>query len=77
MLGAAAGLLAAPLGLILAWFLVQVINMRAFGWSMGFHPDPATLGQGLVLAIAAALLGGIYPAWRSGQRQPARDLREE
>ncbi len=77
LLGAAAGLLAAPLGMILAWFLVQVINMRAFGWSMGFHPDPATLGQGLVLAIAAALLGGIYPAWRSGQRQPARDLREE
>lgn len=77
LLGAAAGLLAAPLGLVLAWFLVQVINMRAFGWSMGFHPDPATLGQGWVLAVAAALLGGVYPAWRSGQSQPARDLREE
>ena len=77
LLGAAAGILAVPLGLILALFLVQVINMRAFGWSMGFHPDPATLGQGLVLAIAAALFGGIYPAWRSGQRQPARDLRDE
>jgi putative ABC transport system permease protein len=77
LLGAAAGILAAPLGLVLALFLVQVINMRAFGWSMGFHPDVATLGQGLLLAVAAALFGGLYPAWRSGQRRPARDLRDE
>lgn len=77
LLGAAAGILAAPLGLLLALFLVEVINLRAFGWSMGFHPDAATLGQGLLLAVAAALLGGIYPARRSGQRRPALDLRDE
>lgn len=77
LLGAAAGLLAAPLGLVLAVFLVEVINMRAFGWSMGFHPDFATVVQGITLAVLAALLGGAYPAWRSGQRKPAVDLRDE
>jgi putative ABC transport system permease protein len=77
LLGAAAGILAAPLGLLLGVFLVEVINMRAFGWSMGFHPDLATVVQGVVLAMLAALLGGAYPAWRSGQRKPAIDLRDE
>jgi len=77
LLGAAAGILAAPLGLLLGVFLVEVINMRAFGWSMGFHPDLATVVQGVVLAVLAALLGGAYPAWRSGQRKPAIDLRDE
>lgn len=77
LLGLAAGLFALPLGVALAGLLVFVINRRAFGWSMSFGIDPGELLQGLVLAVAAAVLAGLYPAWRTSRRPVAEDLREE
>jgi putative ABC transport system permease protein len=77
LLGLAAGVLAVPLGLTLAWLLIRVINIRAFGWTIHFDPGPATLMQGITLAVVAALVGGAHPAWRAGARSPALDLREE
>lgn len=63
LLGLTAGLAAAPLGIALAWLLVHVINRRSFGWSMDFIVAPDALLTGVVMAIAAALLAGIYPAF--------------
>jgi putative ABC transport system permease protein len=77
MLGASAGLFAVPLGLVLALMLIEVINTRAFGWSMGMHIESGVIAQGLAMAVTAAVLGGLYPAWRAGQRRPAADLRDE
>jgi putative ABC transport system permease protein len=77
LLGLAAGLLAVPLGLVLAWLLIRVINLRAFGWTIQFAPDAGTVVQGVALAVVAALVGGVHPAWRAGARSPALDLREE
>jgi putative ABC transport system permease protein len=77
LLGLAAGLFAVPLGIMLAGLLVFVVNRRAFGWSMRFELGPSELAQGLALALAAALLAGIYPAWRTSRRPIAEDLREE
>lgn len=77
LLGLAAGLLAVPLGLLLALMLVKVINVRAFAWSMGYTPHPAAALEGLVLALSAALAGGAYPAWRASARTPGADLRDE
>jgi putative ABC transport system permease protein len=77
LLGLAAGLFAMPLGIALAGLLVYVINRRAFGWTMSFQISPAELVQGLGLALTAALLAGIYPAWRTSRRPVAEDLREE
>lgn len=77
IMGLAAGLLALPLGLLLAWLLVRVINVRAFGWSMSFEIDAGILAQGILLAVVAALLAGLYPAWRMARTAPARALREE
>ncbi|HRP87982.1 MAG TPA: ABC transporter permease, partial [Gammaproteobacteria bacterium] len=77
LLGLAAGLFALPLGIALAGLLVFVINRRAFGWSMSFGIDPGELLQGLALALAAAVLAGLYPAWRTSRRPVAEDLREE
>jgi putative ABC transport system permease protein len=77
LLGLAAGLFAMPLGIALAGLLVFVINRRAFGWTMSFGISPLELLQGLALALAAALLAGLYPAWRTSRRPVAQDLREE
>lgn len=77
LLGFAAGIFAMPLGIVLAGLLVFVINRRAFGWTMSFEPSAGELLQGLLLALAAALLAGLYPAWRTSRRPVAQDLREE
>ncbi len=77
LLGLAAGLFAIPTGVTLAALLVFVINRRAFGWTMGFEPLSWDLLEGLGLAVGAALLAGIYPAWRSTRRAVAVDLRDE
>lgn len=63
LLGLTAGLAALPLGAALAWLLVHVINRRSFGWTMDFVLTPGVLVSGLSMAIAAALLAGIYPAF--------------
>lgn len=77
LLGFAAGIFAVPLGIALAGLLVFVINRRAFGWTMSFEIGVGELAQGLALALAAALLAGLYPAWRTSRRPVAEDLREE
>ncbi|HJQ14666.1 MAG TPA: FtsX-like permease family protein [Anaerolineales bacterium] len=77
LLGASAGLLALPTGYILAWILIFVINQRSFGWTLQMHAQPAPFVQAFLLAVGAALLAALYPAWRIGQMQPAAALRGE
>jgi putative ABC transport system permease protein len=77
LLGTIAGLLAIPLGLAQALVLIHVVNRRAFGWTMEVWIDPLVLLQALGLAIGAALLAGILPAWRLARTSPALALREE
>ena len=73
-----AGLLRAlPVGLALALVLIHVINRRSFGWSMNVHVDPVILAQAVALALAAALLAGLYPAYRMVMTSPAEALRVE
>ncbi len=76
-MGLLAGLLALPLGLLMAHVLIHVINRRAFGWTL-VETLPATAAvEGIILALVAALVAGIYPAWRAARTSPARVLREE
>jgi putative ABC transport system permease protein len=77
LLGAAAGLLAMPLGILLAVILIYIINLRSFGWTLAMRLTPGDFGQALVVALAAALLAGLYPAWRMGRMAPADALRVE
>jgi putative ABC transport system permease protein len=77
LLGSIAGLLAIPLGLAQALVLIHVVNRRAFGWTMDTWIDPLVLLQALALAIGAALLAGLWPAWRLARTSPALALREE
>ena len=75
LLGLAAGLWAIPLGLTLAGLLVFVINRRAFGWTMGFELQGMPLLEGLALALLAALLAAVYPAWRAAREPIAHGLK--
>jgi putative ABC transport system permease protein len=77
IVGLLSGVLAVPSGLLLAAVLVFVINRRSFGWTMGLDPSPAILLQGVALAVLAALLAGLYPAWRMASAPPAETLRDE
>jgi putative ABC transport system permease protein len=77
LLGASAGLSALPTGFILAWILIHVINQRSFGWTLQMHVTTAPFVQAFLLAISAALLASLYPAWRLGRMQTAEALRGE
>lgn len=77
LMGAVAGLLAMPTGLALALILVYVINVRSFGWTLQLHLEPGYFLQALAVALAAALLAGLYPAQRIGRMIIADALREE
>jgi ABC-type lipoprotein release transport system permease subunit len=44
---------------------------------MDFVVTPGALASGLLLAIAAALLAGMYPSWRASRVELGPALREE
>jgi putative ABC transport system permease protein len=77
LLGASAGLLALPTGYVLAWILIYIINRRSFGWTLQMQIVPAPFVQAFLLAVSAALLAALYPAWRLSRMQAAEALREE
>ena len=77
LMGLLAGVLAVPGGLLLAGVLVFVINRRSFGWTMPIDPSPAILLQGVALSVLAAVLAGLYPAWKMATALPADALRDE
>ena len=68
-------LLALPLGLLLAWCLVAVINVQAFGWRLPLQVFPGQLLQLLGLALLATLLAAAWPLWQLGRSTPAALLR--
>jgi putative ABC transport system permease protein len=77
LMGLTAGLMSLPVGTVLAWVLVYVINVRSFGWSLELQLRPEFYTQAFAVALVAALLAGIYPALRIGRIQPAQALRAE
>ncbi|MFQ6024741.1 MAG: FtsX-like permease family protein, partial [Acidiferrobacterales bacterium] len=71
LMGFCSGLLAWPLGIAMALALILVINRRSFGWSLQVSIDPTVLIYGLLLAVVAALLAGLYPAFKMARTSPA------
>jgi putative ABC transport system permease protein len=76
-MGGAALLAAIPAGLIIAVVLTKVVDRRAFGWHIEMHLRGAQFLSALALALAAALLAGLYPAWRAAVGPIAAAMREE
>ncbi|MBX3015006.1 MAG: ABC transporter permease [Caldilineaceae bacterium] len=77
LIGATAGLVALPMGMALAAILIYIINLRSFGWTLTMQLRPEHFLQAFLVALGAALLAGLYPAWRMGQMQPAAAVRSE
>jgi putative ABC transport system permease protein len=62
---------AIPVGLVLAWTLLAVINVDAFGWRLPMHVFPRdwlTLG---LLSLATAALASLWPTLRLARLRPA------
>jgi putative ABC transport system permease protein len=65
-------LLALPLGLLVAWCLIAVVNVKAFGWRLPFHVFPLQLLELLGVAMVASLLATLIPVLKLARMQPAR-----
>jgi putative ABC transport system permease protein len=65
-------LLALPLGLVVAWCLIAVVNVKAFGWRLPFEIFPAQLAQLLAIAMLASLLAALLPIIKLMRMQPAQ-----
>jgi putative ABC transport system permease protein len=66
--------LALPLGLALAWALLQVVNVEAFGWQLPMYLFPQDYLRLTGLALVAAGMAALWPAWRLSRVPPAQLL---
>ncbi|MBR0829282.1 ABC transporter permease [Bradyrhizobium manausense] len=64
-------LLALPLGLLVAWCLIAIVNVKAFGWRLPFHVFPLQLVELVAVALLASLLAALLPVLRLARMQPA------
>ena len=72
VMGLFSGVLSLPVGLILTWLLIWVVNQRSFGWTMQMLVDGRILANAVMLSVAAALIAGLIPAWRLARRVPGQ-----
>ncbi|MEM1383279.1 MAG: FtsX-like permease family protein [Pseudomonadota bacterium] len=63
---------ALPLGLLVAWCLVDVINVHAFGWRLPLTVFPVDWLRLAVLAVVAAGLAAAIPVIRLRRTPPAQ-----
>ncbi|MDX2162348.1 MAG: FtsX-like permease family protein [bacterium] len=77
LMGITAGALAMPIGLALALILIDVINVRSFGWTMRLALPFEDFALAFAVAVVAALLAGVYPARVLSGLVTARALRAE
>jgi putative ABC transport system permease protein len=61
----------------MALAMIYVVNLRSFGWTLDLHVPWQSLALAPVLAVSAARLAGVYPAWKMAGASPAEALREE
>ena len=76
-IGLLSGIASIPLGVVMAWVLIEVINRRAFGWQIDMSIAPGILVTSVVFAVLTAILAGVYPARSAARSEPALAMREE
>ena len=75
VLAAITAVLAVPLGLVLAWCLVAIVNVQAFGWRLPLHVFPLQWILIFMLALVTAFLAAILPVVRLARTSPAELLK--
>jgi putative ABC transport system permease protein len=73
----ATGLVAVPLGIVITWGLVTVINVAAFGWRLPLHLFPGEIALTLATAVGVALAAAALPVLRLWRTPPRALLAEE
>ncbi|MEM9726004.1 MAG: FtsX-like permease family protein, partial [Pseudomonadota bacterium] len=68
-------LLAVPVGMALAWALVAVVNVEAFGWRLPLTAFPGEWARLILLALVAAAIASAPAFWRLRRTPPERLLR--
>ena len=63
-------LAALPVGIVLAWVLLAIVNVEAFGWRLPLHLFPADWLRLGTIALAAALLSALIPLRRLARVTP-------
>jgi putative ABC transport system permease protein len=64
MLALLTALVALPVGLALAWVLLKVVNVAAFGWQLPMFLYPGQWVALIFLALVTAALSAALPALR-------------
>jgi putative ABC transport system permease protein len=71
ILAALTALYALPVGLAMAWTLLAVVNVEAFGWRLPMFLFPGQWAVLGALALGAALLAALWPVRRLARTPPA------
>lgn len=74
-LAALTWVIALPVGLALAWLLLERVNVAAFGWRLPLHLFPWDWALLLGLALGAAVLSAVLPARRLTRISPSEMLK--
>ena len=74
LLAGLAALLALPVGVVVAAILLDVVNVRAFGWSLELALTPGLLLEAVFVALLAGVAASIAPAIRLHGTAPAQLL---
>ena len=61
LLGLVCSFLSIPLGLAVAWTLCELVNPRAFQWTIDMHVSLTSIGIPLLLGLSAAVLASVLP----------------
>lgn len=75
VLAALTAVFALPVGLGLAYVLLNIVNVSAFGWQLPMFLFPLQWFWLFCLAIVAAILAALWPSWRLSRLPPADLLR--
>jgi putative ABC transport system permease protein len=77
LMGAASGILATPIGYVLAILLVYILNKRSFGWTLQLDLAWLPFFEAWLVAVSSALLAGVYPAIHVSRMVIADAIRSE
>lgn len=74
-LAALTSVLAVPFGLMLAWVLLAVVNVEAFGWRLPMYVFPLDYMRLAALTLFAAFLAALWPAVKLARTDPQKLLK--